>query len=132
MNSIWKAVTESPLVRAPLAPWADGHYSNIDWGKFVVKDGFAYFPDGDVYDMRVSQPARIFPHDNRIDACPEDYSAWSDDRRCLEQAITQAERDADEDARIAYYTKRDALVEQAKAKLTEEEFDAVFELGRDD
>jgi ribonuclease I len=50
----------------------------------------------------------------------------------LKQAITQAERDADEDARIAYYTKRDALVEQAKAKLTEEEFDAVFELGRDD
>ena len=116
----------------PMQPWADGHYYNIDWRYFVVKDGLAYFPDGDIYDMRVTQPARWWPHEPRIKSCEEDYSAWDDDRRCLEQAITQAERDSEQDSRDAYYAKRDKLVASAKAKLTKEEYDAVWEAGRDE
>jgi hypothetical protein len=109
----------------------DGHYSMMDWGEFVVKDKLAYFPDGDVVDTTVCVPARLWPLDPKIEACAEDYAAWDDDRRCLEQSIRQAEREQIQAEQDAYYAKRAGLVQSAKAKLTEDEFEAVLEAGRD-
>jgi hypothetical protein len=120
-----------PLLFKPMPGFDDGHYSNIDWGDFVVKDKLAYFPNGDIYDTRENQPCRWWPLDPRIAACKEDYSAWDDNRRCLEMAIRQAESDFEQDAADAYYAKRAVLVASAKTKLTEDEFDAVWEAGSD-
>jgi hypothetical protein len=111
--------------------FADGHYSMMDWGEFVVKDKLAYFPDGSIEDTTVNQPMRWWPPDPKIEACAEDYSAWDDDRRCLEQSIAQAERDEIQAQHDAYYAKRAALVQSARAKLSEDEFDAIHEAGRD-
>jgi hypothetical protein len=121
----------------PLAPkfkgpgFKDGHYRMMDWGEFVVKDGLAYFPNGDVVDTTICVPARWWPEDPKIESCAEDYSAWDDDRRCLEQSIGQAERELIEAEHDAYYATRAALVQSARVKLTEDEFDAVWEAGND-
>ena len=114
---------------APKIGLGDGHYYNIDWGYFVVRDKVAYFPDGEFLDTTIHQPARWFPFDPKIVACPEDYSAWDDDRRCLEQSIRQAEIEAAEENQADWHNKRKVLVESAKTKLTQDEFNAVFEAG---
>ncbi|MBU3666711.1 MAG: hypothetical protein FGM15_12670 [Chthoniobacterales bacterium] len=108
----------------------DGHYHMMDWGEFVVKDKLAYFPDGDVVDTTVNVPWRWYPEDPRIEACPEDYSAWNDDRRCLEQAIAQAERELVKAEVHAEDLAQWRLALSARRKCTRDEFWAVVAMGR--
>ena len=109
----------------------DGHYSMMDWGEFVVKDKLAYFPDGDVVDTTVCVPARLWPLDPKIEACSEDYSAWDDDRRCLEQSIRQAERDIAREEQHAHDLAQWKMALAARRKCSRDEFWAVVRMGRD-
>ena len=109
----------------------DGHYRMMDWGYFVVKDKLAYFPDGDVVDTTATVPGRWWPEDPKIEACPDDYAAWDDDRRCLEQSLAQAERETarEEQHALDLAQWRSALA--ARRKCSHDEFWAVAAMGRD-
>lgn len=94
-------------VRGDFIYWADGEVGQISKGNFPCRQGF-----GDYSNV-------------------EDFSAWSDKKRASVLAETIRKRDEYKSAQNKYYTKRSELVAAARAKLTEEEFSAVWEAGRD-
>jgi hypothetical protein len=93
-----------------------------DGGRFWVKDGKSYWEDGDITDLSIEGHLfRTMPGN----ASGEDYSAWSEEKRSAEKAKNALLRDryAKE---VAELSERDKmLVESARSKLTEDEFEAV-------
>jgi hypothetical protein len=88
-----------------------------------IRDGIYYFSDGEITDTKTNGfwhvPAMSFP----IAEPPESewFSKWNDEKR----------RQVREKEIAASYEVRDKLVESAREKLTEEEFNAVLSEGRD-
>ena len=62
----------------------------------------------------------------------ENYADWSDNRRLEAREAYAAQGRAWEAKEAARVAQRDVLVEQARAKLTAEEFDAVYGKGCED
>jgi len=104
-------------------PMSDGAYWSPDCGSFMVKDGLMYLDNGDIWDSRTAIVRVAGWRDHK---CAEDFSSWDDDRRCLELAIHQASVEFWEEKREADRLQRLGLIRSARAKLTAEEFNAVF------
>lgn len=121
------AIAFDGLINDAVSPLSDGPYWSPDGGYFWAKDGKYYWESGHVTDC---EPLRLgFSSDL---SHVEDFSAWSEEKRAAVYAETRREIERNKARERRYYKKRDALVESARAKLTEKEFDAVYEMGRDD
>jgi hypothetical protein len=104
----------------------DRFFYGPDVGQAVMRGDFLYTKYGEVIPRDAL--VRMLP----CDAVDENYADWSEEyRRAVREAYAAEDRkrQAEEAARRV---QRDALVAQARAKLTEEEFDAVYWTGRDD
>jgi hypothetical protein len=104
----------------------DEFFYGPDVGQAVRRGGFLYTKYGEV--LPGNAPVRMLP----CAAVDENYADWSEEyRRAVREAYAAEDRKmkAAEAERRAH---RDVLVEQARSKLTEEEFDAVYWTGRDD
>ena len=62
----------------------------------------------------------------------ENYADWSEEYRSAVREAYAAQDRKMKAEEVAQRAQRDALVEQARSKLTEEEFDAVYWTGRGD
>jgi len=102
----------------------NGHWHSIDGGPCFVVDDTVYWATGEV------SPNRGVCRMMKMDS-GEDYSKWSDEKRAEVWAETLRKREEYETERCERQKAQDILIESARAKLTEEEFDAVFESGRD-
>jgi hypothetical protein len=106
----------------------DEFFYGPDVGQAVRRGGFLYTKYGEV--LPGNAPLRMLNCSS--DGVDENYADWSEEyRRAVREAYAaQArKREAEEAARRAH---RDAIVEQARAKLSTEEFDAVYGKGADD
>ena len=73
---------------------------------------------------------RLMP--TTVDRITENYADWSEARRLEVREANAAQGRAWEAKEAARVAQREVLVEQARAKLTAEEFDAVYGMGCDD
>ena len=109
------------------SPLPDGPHWTPDGGRFWAKGGKYYWPDGDV---TTNQPLRLWDT-NVTPESVEDYSAWSDEKRAAVVAESKRKRDDMQKQMEEYEERRQKLIDSARAKLTPEEFAAVFESGAD-
>jgi hypothetical protein len=103
----------------------DEFFYGPDVGQAVRRGGFLYTKYGQV--LPRNAVVRMLPC--TADGVDENYADWSEEHRsAVHEAYAAEDRkiEAEEAARRA---KRDALVVQARAKLTTEEFDAVYDKG---
>jgi hypothetical protein len=111
------------------ADFKDGDYCSPDSGYFVCRGGMIYWEDGEVWSVKKSREAifRYMP----VTSAPEDYSKWTKEKRdevVKHYRVLQAE----ETLRIqADNDDRQRLVNSARSKLTEDEFNAMLEEGRE-
>jgi hypothetical protein len=102
-----------------------------DGGSFWRKDGKLYWEDGSITDdggMMREMPTPIPESEWHL---YEDYSAWSDEKRAEVAAARKAEREQAKSAHDEWVAVIRALQASAKAKLTEEEYEAV-QISEDD
>jgi len=102
-----------------------------DWGaQYVLRDGVYYTEHGGEVRIPPGYCVRACPFP--ADGCKENFADWSPEKRAEVKAKRVAET---EEARREYQLEidaRNALVESARAKLTEDEFDAVVDWARED
>lgn len=122
-NTVWDNLKLSDLSGMRCFP-EDGHWYSPDGGSCFVKDGNIYWASGEVMPNTGIRRMMKVEHG-------EDYSQWSEEKRANVLAETIKKREAYEQQRQEYYIKQGLLIESARTKLTEEEFAAVFESGRD-
>lgn len=100
-----------------------------DGGNYWAKDNVLYWHDGDITKLGPGIAVRLgFPGSNDNG---EDYSAWTDEHRAEVKAKFAADRAEYKRKQEEEEAVNEKLVESAKAKLTEDEFDAVVALGYD-
>lgn len=99
-----------------------------DIGKFVTRDGKTYSEYGHVY---AEGPDRVFRSLPRPFGSHENYADWTDEQRAARLAKNDREREEHEKRRKSERDARQALVDRAKEKLTEEEFNAVLRYATD-
>jgi hypothetical protein len=122
-----KAAAQFPM-NYPGMP--DGPGWSPDGGYYYVRDGMIYWSDGEVGDTRKGQgPCRLGVNSDYSHV--EDFSQWSDEKRAAVLAETMRKRAEYAAIRKAAYEEMERLVEIARGKLTEDEFNAVMEYGRD-
>jgi hypothetical protein len=95
-----------------------------DIGKFVIREGVTYSEYGFVYCQGAiyrGMPCKAGAHEN--------YADWTDTQRAEKMAQTEAKNDQMREEQKRRSDARKLLVEQARKKLTEEEFDAVLDYG---
>ena len=99
----------------------DGSWFSPDGGDFTTKGGTLYWNDGDVTTLKPGCVVRTIPAMHFV----ENPSTWTPEHRAEVRAETakrraqyQAEQ-AEDDARL------NGHIESARAKLTDEEFEAV-------
>lgn len=99
-----------------------------DIGRYVTRDGKTYSQWGHVYGpdalFRSSMPYGADAHEN--------YADRTDEQRAARLAKNVQEREEYEKQRKAERDARQVLVDRAKAKLTEEEFNAVLRYAAED
>lgn len=98
-------------------------------GKYWVRDDFIYWHDGNVGQISKDEvPCRVGMHGCEHD---EDYSAWTDEHRAAVKKESDDKRSMWRQMELDSIKAREILVASAKLKLTEDEFNAVFNEGRD-
>ena len=104
----------------------DEFFYGPDVGQAVRRGGFLYTKYGEV--LPRNAVVRMLP----CSSVDENYADWSEEyRRAVREAYATEDRKMEaEEAECR--ARRGALVEQARAKLTEEEFDAVYDKAFDD
>jgi len=116
-----------PLKDFKFQPLPDGPHWSPDGGYFWAKGGKYYWRHGSI---TTSPPCRIWDG-NVNEELAEDYSAWSDEKRAEVFAETERKREEWRKLEVEYQTEQEKLIESARAKITEEEFAAIFASGRD-
>ena len=101
----------------------DKFYFSPDAGQLVERGGFYYTEDG--YVMPSTSTIRMMS----IAEFSDNYADWSDEKRLKVRKKFERECRARKAKERQLIRERDALVEQAKGKLTAEEFDAVMCAG---
>lgn len=102
-----------------------------DVGRFVRREDTIYtehghtYVDGDGYAFRVGSMSDTPPTDG------ENYADWSESKREEVIAMNRARTEKYEEEEAREVKKRNALVEQAKAKLTPEEYEAIVNFAQD-
>jgi len=105
----------------------DGPGYSIDGGYYWVRGDSIYFNNGQVFPNRFC-PMRLGPIEPQPGTV-EDFSAWSDEKRAAVLAESEA-RWAEAEAREqTAYESRKALCIAARAKLTADEWYAVYHAG---
>lgn len=106
----------------------DEFFYGPDVGQAVRRGGLLYTKYGEV--LPGNAVVRMLSCSS--DGVDENYADWSEEyRRAVREAYATEDRKRKaEEAECR--GRRDTLVEQARAKLTEEEFDAVYDKGVDD
>ena len=96
-----------------------------DVGRLVRRGDFFYTEYGEVI------PSRSFV---RTMPCEqgENYADWSEAHRNAVREAFQAQWRREDAARAELRARREALVDQARCKLTDEEFEAVYDKGYED
>lgn len=103
-----------------------GPGSSPDNGSFWRKGGRIYFEDGSVFDdAGFVQRESLFEIPESEWHKYENYSAWSDEKRAEVMAAKKAERDKYEAEVKVWEDEVRTLKASAKAKLTEDEWEAV-------
>jgi len=97
-----------------------------DGGNYWEKDGVLYWEDGDITVLGPNVWLRTMDVSTGID-----YSAWSDEERAAVKEKWRLKRIAAKDQYDAGWAECQRLVESAKAKVTEEEWDALIRYLRD-
>jgi len=96
-----------------------------DGGRLFVREGVIYWANGDVTPAEGPQiMIRYMPCDDG-----EDYSLWTDDQRARRREEGTRQREDYQAQEEADRAAEEALVESARGKLTEEEFQAVCNYG---
>lgn len=104
----------------------DGPYFSPDGGHFWVKDGTAYWEDGSVMKDIAMCIFRYMPYEGG-----EDYSQWTDNHRAGMRAEYERKRDACNAKQLKQEGEWKQLRESAREKITEKEYDAILEEGRE-
>ena len=110
----------------------DGPGWSPDGGDFWVNGDLLYWNDGSVWDMNDGGVIRTMPGDPIPESewgKYENYSGWSDEKRSALLAKAKADHDEMMAQDMSYQDEQDALIASAKAKLTTEEYGAVFDSG---
>ena len=101
-----------------------------DVGRLVCRGDFLYTEYGEVIPRKGSF-IRMMPCDRG-----ENYADWSEEHRCTVREAFQAQWRKEDAARAAaraeQRARREVLVNQARCKLTDEEFEAVYDKGCED
>lgn len=126
----WKPVeiinVPADTLRSPHIPQGGG---SIARGlNFWRKGNKFYWENGEVTDVPHAAEG-ITMMINPYSSSNENYSEWTDEKRASVKAEWDANRRATKEAEEKEERERLALVEVAKQKLTEEEFDAVYDTG---
>jgi len=95
-----------------------------DIGKLVRRDGYMYTEYGEVAPYSPWVRLMSVPAGSH-----ENYADWSEEYRRAVREVYAAEDRKRKTVEAEDRARRDALVEQARVKLTKEEFDAVFDSG---
>lgn len=102
-----------------------------DIGKYVRR-GKQYFTEtGGVYEFSINSAFRTMDY-GPIKPTQENYADWSETKRAEMQAACKAESEAFDKEKAELQKAQDVLVESARGKLTEEEFQAVYRSGYED
>lgn len=96
-----------------------------DGGSFWRKDGKLYWEDGDITEDTGMIREMLYSIPESDWHKYDDFSAWSDEKRAEVKAAKQTERDKYEAETKAWEDAIRALKASAKAKLTEDEWEAV-------
>jgi hypothetical protein len=105
-------------------PLGDEFFFSPDIGHFVLRDGQMYTQYGEV--VPSSAAVRLMP----VPAgSHENYADWTEEHRHEVRKAFEKEAQQQKAAEQAESARRDALVEQARGKLTAEEFEAVYDQG---
>ncbi len=106
----------------------DEFFYGPDVGQAVRRGGFLYTKYGEV--LPGNAPVRMLSCNS--DGVDENYADWSEKYRTAVREAYAAEDRKIKTAETARREQRNVLVELARGKLTEDEFDAVYWTGRDD
>ena len=101
----------------------DKFFYGPDVGEAVQRGAFLYTKYGEV--IPCGSPLRMLS----CDRVEENYADWSEERRRAVRAAYAAEARRRAVKEAEHGVQRDVLVERARAKLTAEEFNAVYEKG---
>ena len=96
-------------------------------GSFVDRDGKRYMKDGSVITLGPNTMMRAMP--SSLPAGDENYADWSDEKRAEVWTESEKRYRAQDDEVTNRESTTKALAEQAKAKLTEAEYKAIFNCG---
>lgn len=107
--------------------WPQGPGYSPDGGKYWIKGHFIYWHDGQVGDLRDGLMIRVMPGGYHHD---ENYSAWSDEHRAKVKQEWAEKRAAWKKEAEEAEARRQVHLASARAKLTDDEWNAVLVEGR--
>lgn len=107
----------------------DRFYFSPDVGRLVCRGDFLYTEYGEV--LPINALVRLLMVGDRTPRF-ENYADWGEEHRVAVHKACQAEARKAEAAKAEQRAQREVLVEQARVKLTAEEFDAVYDKGHED
>jgi hypothetical protein len=96
-----------------------------DGGRFWVRGTNIYWEDGSIGDLTTGRgvPCRVGIHNTFHN---EDYSKWTDEQRAQVAARHEEARKKNKAEMDEFWKENERLCKSARAKLTEEEWDAVI------
>jgi len=95
-----------------------------DVGKYVRRGRRMHTEYGHIYEAHEQTMIRSMPV---VPGSHENYAEWTDEQRAHALAVVERSSEEHEKAEAAERSARLKLVEQAKAKLTEEEYEAIVD-----
>lgn len=122
-------VTYCGFGEKPIRELVDGPGCAQNGGYFDKKGDLVFWENGTVQNLSETGVNFYLLTDHREDADKTRYSEWTDERRAAEREKREAERLAQEEEAMCRQNKIDALLASARAKLTTEEYDAVYNEG---